>query len=661
MKAVFLKTALLAGVCFSLLPCMGQERKVIVRNGDFEEGKKYWIVDKGTVAEIKRGYGRNGTTGVKMVVTPKRRGIVTQWVSGFVRNQKYEVIAWIKADRYGSGNLTMDVSTKKGKHLPGLGFYHGSDVRNKDWTMSRQFYHHKGEDPALHRYNFVLVARYSRPRGQRNTPATGTGTVWYDDIRVVPAIPEWTINQVHPSHGAIPQTGGKVVYSSFYELGFIPKNGAPEAIVTMKYVGDKAVKRVKATYAKDFISVMIPKGKVGPATISITLKDKKTGKKYGEKIMPLYVRKTLKVPPYAFMLDEKGRLWNNGKKFMPLGFYCNIRKDGLSKSFLAVLDNISKMKSFNTIMPYNTLAYLRSDKAIIRFLDEAHKRNLKATIPTQSFHYTGRIGNLRTGVKTPAEMEKRVKYLTNLVGKHPAFLAYYGNDEVHIDRLGTVVKGRKLLNKYDPFHPVWAVSYQVESYHKYLPCADILAYDYYPIFTDGINYHTKWFASRARALTPSVWGIPQCYLKDTKVPLTVENMLSTCAVHIIYEARGFIFYSVGQGYADKGDVNKRWGLLTEVGKILKEMESFIMSDIPLKKLKVKDRKEEVEAALLDNGKGEYRLVAVGIRNNHDSDIYIPKNMKLVSSKFGRIKEKAPGVITYTGKAVSCDFGVLVKR
>lgn len=661
MKTSFTKTALLAAALFSLFPCMGQSGKNLIKNEGFEEGKKYWNVGTGTVATFNKGLGRNQTRGVKIVVTPKRSGTVSQNVTGFVRNQKYEVTAWIKADRRGYGTLTMDVSHKKtGKYVKGGGFYHGRAIVNRDWTMFRQTYQHKGEDPAQHRYSFVLLSLFhNRPK---TTDPNAKGTIWYDDIRVVPAVPEWTLNQVHPSHGAITTKGGKVVYSSFFELGFIPKGGVPQVIATMKYAGEKSVKKVKGAIKKGFITVNIPAGKPGAVTISLALRDKKSGRKYGEKVMPLYIRKAVKVPPHSAMLDEKGRLWVNGKKFMPLGVYCNIYKDGLSPAFLAHLDKIRKMKVFNTIMPYGTSFYLRKDADIIRLLDETGKREMKLLLNVHDFLTSGLMGKFRTGARTSAEMEKRVKHVTALVGKHPSFLSYYGNDEMGVDRIRKVADGRRLLNKYDPFHPVWGVSYQVEAYQHYLPSVDILAYDTYPVRKDGTNFHTKWLASKARSLTASVWGVPQCYQRDEGVFLTVENMLSACAVHIIYEARGFIFWTTGPNNGfEKGDMEKRWGMLADVGKTLKDLESFILSDIPCKKLKVKNSKEEVEAVLLHNGKGEYRIVAVGIHKDHLSEISIPKNLKLVSAKFGRIKEKAPGVITYKGGALTCDFGVLVKR
>ena len=661
MKVSFTKAVLVTSSLCLLFPCMGQAGKNLVKNEGFEDGKKHWNVDTGTVAEFKRGYGRSETGGVRIIVTPKRRGVVTQNVTGFVRNQKYEVTAWVKSDRNGYGTLTMDVFNKKtGKSVPRGGFYGGPAIVNKDWSMFRQVYQQKGEDPAQHRYSFVLLSYFNFRR--MTIEPNGTGNIWYDDIRIVPAIPEWTLNQAHPSHGVISQKGGKLVYSSFCEPGFIPKGGAPYVVVTMKYAGEKAVKKVKASLANGFITVNVPAGKPGAVSVSITMLDRKSGKKYGEKIMPLIIRKTLKVPPHASMLDEKGRLWINGKKFMPLGVYCNIRKDGLTPSFFAHLDKIRNTKYFNTIVPYGVSYYIRNDKDLVRLLDETHKRNLKITVVTHDMHLFGFMGKFRTRAKTPAEMEKRIKHFTSLIGRHPALLAYYGNDEMGIDRLKKVADGRKLLNKYDPFHPVWGVSYQVEGYHKYMPSVDILAYDTYPVRKGGTNAYTKWLASRARSLTASVWGVPQFYQRDEGVFLTEENTLSPCAVHIIYEARGFIFWTTGPNSShDKGDMEKRWGMLANVGKTLKDLESFIMSDIAPVKLKVKNSKEEVEAALLNNGKGQYRIVAVGLNKNHLSEISIPKNLKLVSTKFGRIKEKAPGVITYKGGALTCDFGVLVKR
>ncbi|MBR2906297.1 MAG: carbohydrate binding domain-containing protein [Lentisphaeria bacterium] len=655
---------LLSSVCCvcMLAPCYGGDGvKNLIRNGGFEEGKKYWTPGAGTVAEFKRGYGRNQSSGIQVTVTPNRRGTVVQVVKGFERNQKYDVTAWIKADRNGFGTLTMDVMHKNGKYVKGGGFYHGRAVVNRDWTFFKQSYQHKGEDPAMHNYRFVLLS-YFQFRSKEIKNPNATGKVWYDDIMVVPSVPEWTLNQVYPSHGAISVKGGKVTFSSFFEHGFIPEGTVPEVKTIMKYAGNKQEQAVKGTLKDGFIHLDIPAGKPGAVTLKIALHDKKSGKILGEKLMPLIIREELKMPANTAMLDEQGRLWVNGKKYMPLGVYCNIYKDGLSKDFLAHLDKIRNMKVFNTVMPYGVSFYIRSDKELLRLLDETNKRDMKLLLVVHDFLTGGLMGNFRKGTKNPAELEKRIQHIASLVGQHPGFLSYYGNDEKGVDSIGGVAAGRRLLNKYDPFHPVWGVSYQVEAYHKYLPSVDILAYDTYPVRKDGTNFHTRWLASRARSLTAAVWGVPQCYQRDEGVFLNVENMLSPCAVHIIYDAKGFVFWTTGprNGF-EKGDMEKRWGMLAEVGKTLKNLEDFILSDIPVKKLAVKNSKEEVEAALLDNGKGEYRIVAVGIHNKHLSEISIPENLKLLPTKFGRLKEKAPGLLSYEGGALTCDFGILVKR
>ncbi|MBO4304812.1 MAG: carbohydrate binding domain-containing protein, partial [Lentisphaeria bacterium] len=647
-----LLTVLSFAACFlALTNSSPAQVQSLIRNGDFEEGSKHWIVSKGTEAAFEKGSGRNQTRGIRVTVTPKRRGTVVQVVSGFKRNRKYEVTAWIKADRNGFGTLTMDVVHKNGTYLKGGGFYHGKAVVNRDWTFFRQTYQQKGEDPSQYNYRFILLSYFQFRSKERDNP-DALGNVWYDDIMVVPAVPEWTLNQVHPSHESVTVQGGKVVFSSFFEHGFIPHGAEVEVLSTLKYVGSSGEIKTVSSLKDGFITLLVPPGKEGEATVKFLLRDRKSGKVLGEKVMPLRIRKLEKAPSNAAMLDERGRLWVNGKKFLPLGVYCNMYKDGLSEEFLAHLDKIQKMGAFNCVMPYGLSFYLKSDEALVRLFDEVDRRKLKLLPVVHDFLLSGLMGKFRTATKDPQELEKRIGHFVELVGTHPALLSYYGNDELGVDRIAPGRQGRRFLNKYDPFHPVWGVSYQVEAYEHYLPAVDILAYDTYPVRKDGNNFHTRWLASRARSLSRSVWGVPQCYQRDEGVFLTLENMLSACAVHILYEARGFVFWTTGpRNRFDKGDMNSRWEMLAEAGRTLKDLEEFILSDVPPKKLAVKNAGEEVEASLLTDGKGAFRIVAAGIFKAHESEISIPKDLKLVSTKFGRLTEKAPGVLLYNGGAL----------
>ena len=652
-----LKICLICGVSV----ISADEVKNIVKNGDFEEGGKYWSVPRNVTAKFQRGLGQTQSGGLQLTVTPKQRGLVIQTLTGFERLQKYKVTAWIRTDGNARSSITMDVYRKKGGYVRGAGFSNGMSVTGTEWSFYRQTYYQKGEDPAQHIYHLVLLTYFKWRTGADKVKDKAEGNAWYDNIMIVKDVPLWTLTQVYPSHESVTARGGEVVLSSFFEHGFLPAGIVPEVSAVIKQVGKKTEQKLAAKFTPRSIILNLPPAEPGAASIKVTLKDPANGKIFGEKVLPIRIRKEEKLPANACMLDRYGRAIVNGKPYMPLGVYCNLPKKGVTPEFLKLLDKIRDTQVFNCFMAYSAPWYLRSDKDVIRFFDEAHKRNLKVQAGLGYLLTAGVFGNFRTATKDPAVLEKRVEKIISIIKNHPALLAYFIDDETTVDKIAKVIRGRKLINKYDPFHPAWGVSFQTEAYEHYLPAVDIISYDTYPVRINGNLFHGWSQARKANILTPMIWMVPQCYQRDNGVPITVEGMLYSCALPIMYGARGFIFWTVGPTRYEKGDMDKRWGELAEVGRTLKGMENFILSEIPARLLDVKNRKEKTEAALLTDGKGNFMIAAAGMYQDHDSEIRIPENLTLVSSKFGHLKEISPGVLRYEGGRFTCDYGKLVSR
>ena len=124
-----------------------------------------------------------------------------------------------------------------------------------NWTFFRQTYQQKGEDPSQYNYRFILLSYFQFRSKERDNP-DALGNVWYDDIMVVPAVPEWTLNQVHPSHESVTVNGGKVVFSSFFEHGFIPHGAEVEVLSTLKYVGSSGEISTVSSLKDGFITTL---------------------------------------------------------------------------------------------------------------------------------------------------------------------------------------------------------------------------------------------------------------------------------------------------------------------------------------------------------------------------------------------------------------------
>ncbi len=652
MKKLWLCCGLVPFVCMSVFAA--GESLNLVRNGGFEQGGEHWRANAGTHAVFGPGTGRNMSRGIRIPVKGSQRAIVSQSIEGIEQNQKYLITAWIKSDKDIHSWLSMDVYKKTGEFCSGRGFYNCPVILGKDWTCVKMSYVNKGEKPEDHNYYFIMVVNVS-PSAKN---AEGCG--YFDDIMFVKDIPSWTLTQIHPTHNSMPSEGGEMILSHYCEQGVVPANRTPRLTAELTRPGAKTVIPLNVRVLPGRLHVKIPPAGPGPATLKVILSDAADGKVYGEKLVPFLIREKQAAPKSACMIDGKGRAIVDGKPFMPLGFYCNIKEDGLSPAFLSMLDRIRDSGTFNCFTAYNISYFLKSDRELTRFFDEAQKRGLKVLPNFTSFVHGGPMGDDRQASSDRAEREKRISRITGLLKNHPAMLAYYIDDETPVGELGDVIFGRRLLNQYDPFHPTWGVSYTSEVYQFYLPAVDVFAYDSYPINRGmGTTSFTHTFARKAHSLTDLVWMAPQCYQADDIV-LNVENMTSVCAVGIIYGAKGFIFYSLTTPY-DKSDIGRRWSDILGVGKILKELEPFIMSEQPLQMLQVKNFRDETSAALLTDARGNYRIIAAGGSRDHRSEIRIPADLHLVSTRFGHLKETAPGVLLYEGGVLTCDIGVLSRK
>ena len=317
----------------------------------------------------------------------------------------------------------------------------------------------------------------------------------------------------------------------------------------------------------------------------------------------------------ACTLDRRGRLRVNGKLYMPLGFYIY----DIPREHIEILAK----SPFNTVMSYQTARLnlkggplpkgtdvFKETRAV---LDELHKNNIKIIYSVKEFYP---LWTAAGGVQTKEVVWNSIRGSDNIIraivkefASHPALLGYYICDEVQQHLEEYIVEKRPLLNKLDGCHPTWSVHLKGQNYRFHILWQDVFGCDPYPTDnneTQDMKLVTEWTSAAQDAFRsskgPFCWGVLQLHHKGIydrvggmyknyfkyRAP-TEQEMLSFAINTAIHGAKGFIYFNFSDLFRgpEKDQFAKRWPGLLRIGKTMKSLERFIMSDKDPKDLKVR--------------------------------------------------------------------------
>ena len=408
-----------------------------------------------------------------------------------------------------------------------------------------------------------------------------TGTAWWDDIAVRPWFPP-LIGALTTDHYRHHLTGGVVrVHASLERaahgvavadavplLRVFDTKGAELARATPRSVdGDSA------TFAID--STPWPAG-------ALTLEVSARGAGGAEERAHLAAVRAGPPPPRKACIDARGRLVLDGKPFFPLGMYWGaVKPDEMA---------IYAKSPFNCLMPYADIGRAG--------LDLAQSNGLRVITSVKDL-YAGHRG-LRSREAADAALRKAVGALKD----HPAIAAWYINDEFPLARLDELSARQRLMEELDPGRPTWSVLYQIDDLRGYLPTADVLGTDPYPIPATPPRRALEWARKSVRATfdTRAVWMVPQVFnwasYKKTpeerakqRAP-TLDEMRSMAWSCIAAGADGLIFYSwfdlwrmdkplgAGGRAETRDPFEDRWRDVTAMAAEIRAFMPVLLSDEP---------------------------------------------------------------------------------
>ena len=503
-----------------------------------------------------------------------------------------------------------------------------------------------------------------------------TGTVWFDDVTIETEPPAWSAYLILPSQERLDPAGGRIVLGSVLVGRFLP---APERIedadlscMIRVVAGGGQVAGLRAAVLDGRITTVLPALPPGPAVLRLTLRETKHKWILGEQEIPVTVAALPPPSSTACRIDARGRALVAGKPFLPVGLYLS----GIQR---ADLDRLAA-SPFDCVMPYAGID-LKFDgstrtgiEAVREVLDASVAKGIKVIFSIKDMYAGTQWAQTEwEGAKGEAAVVERA---VGAFKDHPALLAWYVNDERPLAMLDRLVERRRLVNRLDPDHPAWAVLDQFDAIPSYGGSYDVLGIDPYPIRDNGSRDMARvldGLEMSARGIGTSdglpLWVVPQIFswgmydaktreemLKKSRYPTEAEMRAMTllCALK---GARGFVFYSYFDLFRPmaKPDLDRRWGEIVRVGKMVRDLEPFLTAADPPVPVEVPVADGRVVAARLGDGSGRTIVIVAGIGPGTCRAVFPVDPGKRYVSRYGLCTPAGPGRFRFRGTDICADI------
>jgi len=634
---------------------------VTVVNAGFELGATGWSLPEDYA--IDPHGGRNGSAALKIVRADPGRYTLAWQTVGLEPGIRYRFGVWVKTEGVrgdeSGGTICLEFADAKGW----IGGHYPQGVKGtSDWTRIE----YVGQTPDQ------PVACTLTPYLTRGS----TGTVWFDDVTIAPEPPSWSAYLILPGQERLDPAGGRIVLGSVLSGRFVPAPGKIEdtdlVCLIRAVAGGRLVAELQAPVRDGRIAAELPATPAGPAALKLTLLEAKHKWTLGECEIPVAVAAPVPPPESACRIDAAGRAMIGGKPFLPVGLYFS----GIQR---ADLDRLAA-SPFNCVMPYGSfdLRFDRSTRtgidAVGEVLDICAAKGIKVIFSIKDVYAGTQWAQTEwLGVKGESAVIERA---VGAFKGHPALLAWYVNDERPLTMLGRLIERRRLVNRLDPGHPTWSVLDQFDDIPGYGGSYDVLGIDPYPIRDKGSRDMARVFDGldqSARGIGTAdgmpLWVVPQIFswgmydcetreemLRKSRYPTEAEMRAMTllCALK---GARGFVFYSYFDLFRPmaKPDLDRRWAEICRVGRMVRDLEPFLLAPASPVPVEVATERGRVVASRLTDAAGRTVVIVAGIGPGPSRAVFPVDAGKRYISRYGLCTAAGPGRFRFRGTDICADI------
>jgi len=612
-----------------------------------------------------RGYkiapsaGLNGNSALLVERTnPKSYTLLNREIEGLKRNTAYDFGVWVKGEKI---NLEMKGMDKRGgtvciefyekdKHIGG-GSYPLGVYGTQKWTLI------KGKVTTPKEFDKATICFYL---GKYTI-----GKAWFYSPYIRQDAPYWKVGLLCPvMNYAIKPGQQELIFSSFlYGLKADQFEG------NIDIVRDGNIEQKLSAPIKDNRFEVLAKLKPGEYLLELSLVNKKDKKISLRKEVSIQVLDPVITPPKnSVFVDNRGRTWINGKKFLPIGLYTNQRSDGFKKwnhKWRTIDTENLKNSPFNCIMPYDGMSWQRESSELSgidaqrEIMDELNNNGIKVIFSVKDIRNTWDKWQGANG------MNEVVTKVVETFRDHPALLAWYTNDEKGVEQLD--LDKRKLIGKLDPFHPTWQVQCVYYRFNEYQGAADVFGVDPYPIVENAkdmkLVQKNMDLAMKAVGFNGEIalWAVPQIFPwsqhRDFE-PLcwpTETQVRSMSLLMAIMGSKGFVMFAYPSLFKGKEtNFEQHWPEYCNAAQALLDISPFILGDPIGPTLQIETIKGEVMAKAFtsDNGKTCVIITAIG-PGQAEATIKF-KGANKLKSKYDRSILNKNGSWTFKGEDIDSD-------
>ena len=666
MKRILAAVVLAANVC-AADEFAGYEKRIVTEakelkafeNPDFEDSTKYGKVDEH--AEIGR-FGFNGNGGIRIRPFDKR---VAHGFPLLVKLEKGKRYVY-SADCRTHGEINFQIAVD------------GNNVKTKKYTFGAWGPAHKPigdgwehyevevlpkDDPENMNYKFMAFCLV--PTGAKDAKSP-ENYVDVDNIAVREDVPKWYFCNTWPTHNWLFSEEGRIRCHNSFMGEFLAKDAeAAYALELTAADGRRLARQVLSPDANGNLTAAF--GKIdyeGPAKLSATLYDRTHRLELGTRSVDVTVRSTYRPKPGELFVKENGVVLRDGKPFMPLGFYTGLAyRDKVSPAQLE--EHLKKLHDagFNAMIDYGTYTLTTKET---RDLYYGLCEKYGVFVLPDDFKACGPAIN-----RVDEDMEGYRRIAEDLAGRK-AVIGFYNMDEGAESYVAPLTKLRRMINELMPGKLVNICNIMRPA--PYLPAADIQGGDSYPISSQptaslGVTDSrlremracapaTIWYAPQAynwAGMKRGAMNDPELYRKSGREP-TENETLAVALVNVANGVTGFFFYSYFDVFRCpiKEWIPKRWDAVCSAGRILRELEPFIMSGEPIIEIEHTDRKDRTRVVALSDGKGGRRVIVYGLGRDHDATFTLPTGFGPLKPRCG-IATESDGTYSFKAKEFACDL------
>ena len=634
-------------------------------NPDFEDFAHHGNLDKHT--EVGRGFGYNGNGGAHIsgfmrhsFVLPVKKDLRLSKGQRYVfsldvrnNSKNQDVIEQIAFEVY---------DAKSGKYDHGYWGRTEEDIGGGWHRETLSFVPKRDLSAEADSLRFILFVQVDPRRNPPIKHNPAEHTVDCDNARLLRDEPIWGFCNTWPSHNRIHSETGRVRAYSYFVGDFLPKDAKPSYRLSLstpdgRCMASAAAKEGYGVLTADFGPLQY----AGPAVLRAELFDR--GRRVGERLREVSVGPAYRPKKGEVEIDESGRVVVDGSPFMAIGLYTNFadhrkhKPEELEGHFKKVHD-----AGFNFLIDYGTYL-LNTKERRDRYYGLCEKYGIRVLADD--------FAGLQQRTNEIATCGEKAKALA----AYPAVIGWYTMDEASEDKIPVLERIRRTLNEATPGHLVLTCNIMAPA--PYLGTADVQGGDKYPIDVgkDGkpaTLAGAEAYMARCAACRPAAaWHAPQAvnwanyrrgamedretYLKSGREPEENE-MLSVALAYASHGVTGFTFYS----YFDifRGPFPewyyKRWKRLKGVVAALKSLEPFILSGKGMREVKHEDRRDRTRVVALSDGKGDYRILVIGLGASHETAIELAQKSRRFTSRCGNT-EFSNGKYIFKGKEFTCDI------